>query len=237
MQNYSSRRDLIRNGAMLTLFGAGALITYRSRLERWIIGGESGGSDLPAYVADIDYWQRTQRERLVTAFGAYDLDHDLATEVPITLGDWTGTERPQTNVEALILLDPEQYVHRLYQHSDGRFIWLSLIGGRSSKPFHPSDICYDVDGWRTELASRSIPLKMGGDLYGLWLNADKTMPEQESTTEHRVFYFYLLRRTARDHAQGIVLVKLTSPPYGTEEETLAMHGEFLQHLFRSAEAT
>lgn len=222
---------------MLTLFGVGTVITYRSQLEEWLNRGDTEQTDLRTYVADIDYWQRTKRERLVRASGAYDLDHDLATEVPMTLGEWTGTERPQTNVEALILLDPEQYVRRLYQHSDGHFMWLSLIGGRSSKPFHPPDICYDADGWRTLLSSKSIALTKGGDLYGLWLIADKTMPEQESATEHLVFYFYLLRRATRDHAQGIVLVKLTSARYGTEEETLAMHSEFLQHLFRSAETT
>ena len=109
------------------------------------------------------------------------------------LGDWSGVDKPQSNVEALILLDPEQYVRRLYQHNDGRYMWLSLIGGRSSKPFHPPDICYDADCWRTQLASKPISLTGGGDIYGLWLIADKETTDQTSFDEHVVFYFYLMR--------------------------------------------
>lgn len=236
MQITTSRRSLIRNSAVLTLFGAGMLVGYRSQLLRWL-GNETIPVGEFTYVADIDYWQRTQRERLVSATGAYDLEHDLAAEIPMVLGEWSGEDKPQSNIEALILLDPEQYVRRLYQHRDGRYIWLSLIGGRSSKPFHPPDICYDADGWRTQLASKSISLTGGGDLYGLWLVANKEATAQTSFDEHIVFYFYLMREATRDHGQGIVLVKLTSSLYGSQEKTLVMHSEFLQHLFNRSTET
>ena len=44
------------------------------------------------------------------------------------MGDWHGVEKQETNQEVIILLDPEQYVLRLYQNSKGQYIWLSVIG-------------------------------------------------------------------------------------------------------------
>jgi hypothetical protein len=134
----------------------------------------------------------------------------------------------------MILLEPEQYVQRLYFNSQGQHIWLSMIGGRSSQPFHAPDICYDADGWQYNLASAPIPLDGGGAIYGLWMDAEKLLPGETTATEHAVFYFYLFPNAAREHKDGIVLFKLTSAHYGSMEETLAVHADFIRHLFLSA---
>lgn len=205
------------------------------------------------YIADLDFWQRTERETQVAATARFDLAHDL-NEVPLNVGNWRGVDVPETNQEVMILLDPEQYIQRLYQHSDGEYIWLSMIGGRSSQPFHAPDICYDADGWQYNLGSYGVDLTGGGKIYGLWLDANKTLPAAPTTTataattggdattvsatkvEHIVFYFYLFPNDARKLSDGIVLFKLTSGRHGTVEETLQLHADFIRQFFTEAGA-
>lgn len=185
------------------------------------------------YVADLDFWQRTPRQQTVTARMPLDMAQDLAAQIPLTLDNWTGQDVAQTNIEVFILLEPEQYVQRLYRDDQGRYVWLSLIGGRTSQPFHPPDLCYDADGWRTSMNSQAVALPDGGEVYGLWMDATKSLPDGLDD-EHMIFYFYLFPNAERNPADGIVLLKLTSPRYGTDAETLAVQQDLLGHLLAKA---
>lgn len=211
----------------------GALVAYSPSFAPNLWGQSKPSDDTLTYIADLDYWQRTDREVEVVAKARFDLDADL-TNVPLTVGDWQGKEVPETNQEVMILLDPEQYVQRLYQNSDGRYIWLSMIGGRSSQPFHAPDICYDVDGWKYNLSSKAVALDDGGEIHGLWMEAEKIFPGDDKPTEHIVFYFYLFPNRARELKDGIVLFKLTSSRYGSVEETLDMQADFVRQFFAQA---
>ena len=182
------------------------------------------------YTTDLDFWQKTPRERAVYATTRFDLDADLS-DTPTQIGNWTGQDVPETNQEVIILLEPEQYIQRLYQDDQGRYLWLSMIGGRSSQPFHAPDICYDADGWQYDLGSHPISLDGGGELFGLWLEAEKLIPGDTEATQHIVYYFYLFPNEQRDLSQGIVLFKLTSSVYGSVEETLDMHADFVRNFF------
>ena len=153
-------------------------------------------------------------------------------QIPLQLGDWQGEDVPQTNVEVFILLEPEQYVQRMYQLPDGRFVWLSLIGSRKSKSFHSPQICYDTDGWKTEASSDAVDLKTG-EVYALRLNATKAI-DGGGEAEHVVSYFYLWPSYARDSQDGVVLVKLTAPLYGSVEETVELEKQFFRELFTAA---
>lgn len=195
----------------------------------------SSGDATYSYIADLDFWQRTNREIQVFTNARFDLD-DKLTDVPLDLGDWHGKEVPENNQEVMILLDPEQYVQRLYQNSKGQYMWLSMIGGRSSQPFHAPDICYDADGWKYNLSSKSIPLDGGGEVHGLWMQASKVFPGDTQKTEQIVFYFYLFPNQSRELKDGIVLFKLTSARYGTLEDTLKIHADFVRRLFKRAQA-
>lgn len=227
------RYATFRTVVVITFLVGGLLVIY---VWRWSSPGDDQAKleDVGfIYVADLDYWQRTKRERLVKTAIHFDLAHDL-NDVPLQIGDWQGEDVPETNREVFILLEPEQFVQRLYQDSDGHSLWLNLVGGRNSRSFHPPDLCYDADGWQTSLSSQAIRLDEGGEIYGLWLEARKSIAEGTPATEHMVFYFYLFPDSRRDQADGIVLLELTSPRYGTVEETVAVHGDFLRCLFRSA---
>jgi hypothetical protein len=187
------------------------------------------------YITDLDFWQQTERAAKVISQARFDLAYDL-NDVPLTVGDWQGKSVPETNQEVMILLEPEQYVQRLYQRTTGEYIWLSMIGGRSSQPFHAPDICYDADNWQYSLGSYPIELDNGGKLYGLWLDATKDDPETNQRLEHVVFYFYLFPDEARQLNDGIVLFKLTSGYHGTLQETLSLHADFIRQLFAGVPA-
>lgn len=223
--------------AALILLTAAVVLVYWRPLAALVRADEAGSHAARArgvtYISDLDFWQRTPRETTVTALARFDLDHNLDS-VPLQVGDWKGVDKPETNQEVMILLQPEQYVQRLYQNSRGDYIWLSMVGGRSSQPFHAPDICYDADGWQYNLGSHSIALDGGGKVYGLYLDAHKPEPSQNTTLEHVVFYFYLFPNQSRSLSDGIVLFKLTSGRMGSVEETLKMHEDFVRQLFTSA---
>jgi hypothetical protein len=224
------QRDQARHLLVIGLLGAAvlaaAIIMLRGR------AGVVRSGDY-TFVADVDTWQRTERARLVRSPYDFSLVGDL-NRIPMALGEWTGEDTPQTNLEVFILLEPEQYVQRKYTLPDGRFLWLSLIGSRKSKSFHSPQICYDADGWRTDSGSQPVRLD-AGSIYALSLAADKPM-ESGGTAQHVVIYFYLWPDASRNPQDGMVLVKLTAPVYGSVEESLEMERAFLRLLFSSATA-
>lgn len=229
----SSKTTAISLIAIVLLFFGAAIVLAPQYLSSRSDQQPLQASDEYTYISDLDFWQRTPRERLVAATARFDLDHSLE-DIPLQVGDWHGENAPETNQEVMILLEPEQYVQRLYTDSQNRELWLTMIGGRSSQPFHAPDICYDADGWQYDLGSHATTLPDGGELYGLWLDATKQDDAGGPPWEHVVYYFYLFPNEQRDLSDGIVLFKLTSGKYGSLEETLAMQAEFVQEFFSAS---
>lgn len=225
-------------GILAVVLLAGAIVAvYAPALPSWLGGHPAlAASDELTYVSDLDFWQRTPRERTVAANTYFDLDHDL-NSVPMTVGQWVGEDDPETNQEVMILLEPEQYVQRLYRDSAGHHVWLTMVGGRNSQPFHAPDICYDADGWQYDLGSHPTKLAGGGELYGLYLDAHKNVEGAATPWEHVVYYFYLFPDAARNQDDGIVLFKLTTGKYGSVDETLAILEDFTRQFFQAAGST
>ena len=188
----------------------------------WLQGRSSPGSDY-AFVTDIDRWRRTDRERIIEARYDFTLSPRLQ-ELPLTVGAWEGVDVPQTNLEVQILLEPEQYVYRRYTRADGKYVWLSVIGSRQAKSFHSPQICYDADGWQTDMTSQPVELEQGA-FYALQLAA------QKEQWEHVVLYFYLYPNAMRDAADGMVLFKVTAPLEGSLQETLEIEKAFIREFF------
>src|SRR5215208_4191612 len=112
---------------VFALLFLGLIAVYAPHLPSWLGGRPSlAAADEMTYVSDLDFWQRTPRERVVVANARFDLDHDL-NNVPLDVGEWTGQDDPETNQEVMILLEPEQYVQRLYQDPAGHYIWLTMV--------------------------------------------------------------------------------------------------------------
>jgi hypothetical protein len=218
-------RDTRRYLVILALLIVGALaallITQReSILDR--VRSDQGYQ----FVVDIDNWRRTDRERAVRTTYDFRLGPNLDA-LPLAVGEWSGQDIPQTNLEVFILLEPDHYVYRRYQRADGDMVWLSLIGSRKSKSFHPPQICYESDGWQTDVSSE--PVRLGdGELYALKLVAAK-----EGTT-HVVLYFFIWPDYGRDTAAGTVLFKVTAPLAGSLEETVDLEKAFIRQFFTDA---
>lgn len=179
------------------------------------------------YIADIDRWRRTSREREVQARFDFSLGPQLA-DLPLQIGDWEGADIPQSNIEVLILLEPEEYVYRRYRRADGKYVWLSLIGSHQAKSFHSPQICYDADGWNTEVSSEPIELD-DGTLYAFRLVAEK------QSWKHVVLYFYLYPNRVRSAADGTVLFKVTAPLDDSLQNTLDLQKEFIRQFFIRAQ--
>lgn len=216
-----TRRYLVVMVLLVLAVAAALLITRREALLDRVRANQGF-----QFVADIDNWKRTDRERALRTDYDFRLSSNLG-ELPLRIGDWQGEDVPQTNLEVFILLEPEQYIFRRYARADGRSLWLSLIGSRKAKSFHPPQICYVADGWQTDVSSE--PIAIGdGELYALKVIATK------GQATHVVLYFFIWPDYSRDPAAGTVLFKVTAPLEGSIEETVALEKAFIQEFFTEA---
>ena len=192
------------------------------------VASDSGGPAVAGYrlVADIDHWHRTPRQQWVTA--TYDLrPGPQLDDVPLSLGDWQGVDVSRSREDVLIFLESDHYVSRLYRLPDGRALWLSLIGSRQAKSFHPPQICYS--GWQTEVQGDEVSLSKDS-LHMLRVVA------RRGEEEHIMLYFFLWPDASRTLEDGLVMFKVTATQrWGSLEETVALQKEFAQLFFAAAE--
>lgn len=209
-----------------------ALLLAATALGGWWLrsgtAGRGGGSATTGYrlVADIDHWHRTPRQGWVTA--TYDLrSGPQLAGVPLSLGDWQGVDVSRSRQDVLVYLEPDHYVSRLYTLPDGRALWLSLIGGRRAKSFHPPQICYA--GWQTEVEGEEVALAEGR------LHMLRVVARREGE-EHIILYFFLWPDADRALENGLVMFKVTATQrWGSLEETVALEKAFARLFFASAE--
>jgi hypothetical protein len=189
---------------------------------------ENGSTLVPLhrYVVDLDTWRATDRQQ--EARSPYDFHlapalHDL----PLRLGLWQGEDVVERNQEVFLILEPEQYVKRLYRRADDpqdRYLWLFLIGSRKLKSFHHPDICYSAIEWQTTVSSQAVPLRIG-DLDTLKILA------RNAREQHVSLYFFIFPDNSHDAEKGVVMFRVASPLWNTEEETIAFQQDFIRQLF------
>ena len=200
---------------LLALFGVSA----------WRLADRNASEGLPpgrTFVADIDFWRRTPRE--CTVVTPYNFRLGSLERIPLDVGDWHGVDVP-ASPDVAEYLEPEQYVVRRYERGEdagGPALWLSLIGSRQAKSFHPPPLCYTT--WHTEVGSTAIPLS-GGDLHAL------TLVVSQGERRYVMLYFYLWPDAARRFEDGMVMFKVMAEPQGTDEETIALQREFARQFF------
>ncbi len=175
------------------------------------------------WVVDVDTWRRTPYQRVVRSPFDFDVRHDLH-RIPLDVGPWHGVDVPQTNIEVFILLEPEQYLQRRYTYTDGRFLWLSVIGSRKERSFHPPEICYMSDGWQARVSDVDVPLRKGS-IRALKVSARK------GEWQHVVLYFFVWPDQARDLSRGVVMFKVTVPVTREEADALALARQFIREFF------
>jgi len=206
------------------------LLLAATALGGWRLRSNEAGSETTGdyrLIADIDHWHRTPRQQWVTA--AYDLrPGPQLANVPLKLGEWQGVDAPDSQREdALIYLEPDHYLSRRYALPDGRALWLSLIGSRQAKSFHPPQICYN--GWQTEVQGEEVSLAEGQ------LHMLRVVARREGE-EHIILYFFLWPSAERALKEGLVMFKVTvTQQQGSLEEAIALEKEFVRLFFLAVE--
>jgi hypothetical protein len=161
-----------------------------------------GNDEWYVMVADIDTWRRTRRERLVSMPFDLRVTADLAS-LPLEIGDWKGADVADPDPEVRVVLDPDAYLVRAYEHERDNVpsVWLSLVASRKLSSFHLPHVCYR--GWSTTIRSEAISLKRG-ELHMFSMVAIK-----EGRT-HIVYYVYLWPNLEREIENGLTMFKVTS---------------------------
>lgn len=225
-------RDSFRYLAAVALLAMGIVAT------RGIAPGVAPNLTLPTgvlptdeayhrYIVDLDTWRATARQREILT--PYDFRvSPLLNDLPLEVGKWTGQDIEERNQEVFLILEPEQYVKRLYTLQDdpqNRYVWLYLIGSRQLKSFHHPDICYSAIEWQTTVGSEVVSLNEG-EIYALKLAARK---ENE---EHLSLYFFILPDDSYDESKGMVMFRVASPLWdGDEAKTVDLQKDFIRQFF------
>ncbi len=210
-----------------------ALLLAATALGAWWLRARTtvGGGDLSAaggyrLLADIDHWHRTPRQQWVTA--TYDLvSGPQLADIPLLLGNWQGEDVSRSRQDVLIFLEPDYYLSRRYALPDGRTLWLSLIGSRQARSFHPPQICYT--GWQTAVQGEEVALAQGS-LHTLRVVA------RRAQEEHIILYLFLWPNADRALEEGLLMFKVTATQrWGSLDETVALEKAFVRLFFSQAE--
>jgi EpsI family protein len=69
------------------------------------------------------------------------------TRVPFAIGAWQGREAGPFDRTTLSLLQPDAYLHRVYERADGSSLVISVTYGRRKGTFHSPGFCLLGGGW------------------------------------------------------------------------------------------
>jgi hypothetical protein len=191
---------------------------------------ETAQTDLHVVFADTEGWYRTTPHESAL-LSPYDLSLDsLPESLPLQIGEWIGSERFHDPAVDQWLEYPEVNIQRTYTNPAGDVIWLSVFGSQGHKSFslfyHTPSICYPLSGWQID-STNVIRLPVGGGQASVQHAVARRGQEQLV-----VLYWYLWDNPARDPADGMLSLRLTSPVSSSPEETLAMmRDDFLAGLF------
>jgi EpsI family protein len=174
---------------------------------------------------------------------AVPLARSLST-FPDRLGDWQGREVTPLETEVLSLLRVSDYLVRRYEDPVGRSIWLYIgywnTQRKGAQPHSPRN-CLPGSGWEPLEASRLwIP---GRSRPALAVNR---FVVQKDNAQQVVLYWYLAQgrpvsgeiearvetvsnAILRNRTDG-ALVRVSSPVYGSVDETTAVLTDYVQRL-------
>lgn len=109
--------------------------------------------------------------------------------LPERIGPWTALREESLSDDAIELVEPDDYVMRLYEAPGRAPIWLyaALYGGRSGygKGAHDPEVCYPAQGWEI-VGSREVDVPLGeaGSLRA------RELALQQAGQESAVLYWF-----------------------------------------------
>jgi hypothetical protein len=192
------------------------------------------------YFLDIEGWYRiTPYETVVRS--PYDLSatssEAMAADLPPTIGEWqqVGEDEYIGDDPSIVyyLNHPTVALQRTYQHPDGQYLTLALVGNVGEDSFllfsHTPETCYPGRLWQIVENRRESALIDDRPMYAQYLLTQHT----ETGQRLLVLYWYLWSDPQRDSQQGVLSmrVNLFVPPEASEEEVLARAWDFVRALF------
>lgn len=117
-------------------------------------------------------------------------------DIPATFGDWTLAQETYFNAQMLAVLQPTDYLYRVYRDSAGNLVTLYLgyhAGGPDSGAIHSPKNCLPGSGW-FELSEkkRSIPIEDGE------LPLVQAVYQNDDQKEMFLYYFQVKGRVLTD---------------------------------------
>jgi len=172
--------------------------------------------------------------------------HRRLSSLPTTIAEWRGDQGVALNARIHDRLQFSDYLNRRYVDSTGRFLWL-YIGywesqRRGAVPHSPKH-CLPEDGWNPIEARRiTFPLAPGTtpvavNRYVVQKDEQRYLVlywylSQNQPVADETFYRLLLVKNAllSNRTDG-ALIRITSPLYGTVEETFAYQVKYVQTMY------
>jgi EpsI family protein len=173
--------------------------------------------------------------------------------VPMSIGAWQGRPAEPFDQTTLLMLQPDAYVHRVYDRPDGASVVLSVIYGHRKDTFHSPGFCLLGGGWSimskgvvqgSPVGSAEEPVRWNRLL--LRKHDDRAvvlytyLRQGGATASWTVFQGHLLSQRLRGSPGSGALVRLVVPATGegdaAERNGLAFLAKAYPALLRSLDS-
>jgi EpsI family protein len=165
---------------------------------------------------------------------------------PDTVGEWQGRGGTIFDLETLSVLKAKDYVMRRYQDAKGRSLWL-FIGywdsqRKGAQPHSPKN-CLPGGGWEP-LEASTVTIPLPGPFAPITVNRYLLQKERD---QQLVFYWYqaqgmatagelaariaMMKNSIVNHRTDGALVRISSPVYGSAQETSDLLVKYIQDLY------
>jgi len=165
---------------------------------------------------------------------------------PSTVGPWQGSGGTIFELETLNVLKATDYVMRRYQDAEGRSLWL-FIGywdsqRKGAQPHSPRN-CLPGGGWEP-LEASMVTIPLPRPFAAITVNRYLIQKERD---QQIVFYWYqaqgkatagevaarleMMKNSIVRHRTDGALVRVSSPVYGSVQDTSAHLVKYIQHMY------
>lgn len=172
--------------------------------------------------------------------------HQSLDQFPTTIGDWKAGEGEIFGNEVLGVLQMTDYLMRRYTDANGRNLWL-YIGywasqGGGAVPHSPKN-CLPGSGWEP-IDSQRVQITVDDPPRQIEIN--RYVVEKDGARQLAIYWYNLQGQVvSNDFLSRVVtvknailrnrtdgaLVRLTSPLYGSAEETFAYQVKYIQAMY------
>ena len=170
------------------------------------------------------------------------LPHELK-EFSRAVPGWKARGTLQLDRDVIDVLGLSDYLLREYVDQTGRNVWLYVAYYAQGPAFHSPKLCLPGSGWQPIEAERLV-LPVASAPGGVPVN--RYVVQKGNKRELLLYWyqsqgramagdleakFFLFDSALRRHRKDSALVRVSSPLFGSQAETLSLHAGFVQNLY------